>query len=132
MQQVKLLPVVLCLALGACAAPTAPSVTAVAVQNVSDQKFARDDAECRARAQNVTEPLAANGELGLQRRYDSVYAECMTGRGYHIEAPIGPRYYYGPGYYGPGAYTTGPAPYWGYGPYWGRGVYYNWGYGPRW
>ncbi len=134
MKSIQFAPVAFCLMLGACASvpPTAPSVTAVAGDNVSNQRFIRDDADCRVNAQAVTDRAAANGELGLQRMYDGIYAQCMSQRGYHIEAPVA-RYYYGPGYYGPGygpgAYTNGPAPYWGYGPYWGRG---NWGYGPRW
>jgi len=130
MKSIQIASIAICLMLGACASvpPTGPSVTAVAGDNVSNQRFIRDDADCRVNAQGVTDRAAANGELGLQRMYDGIYAQCMSQRGYHIEGPVGPRYYYGPGYYGPGPYTNGPAPYWGVGPYWGRGGYY----GPRW
>jgi hypothetical protein len=115
-----------CLALGACASvpPVGPRVTAVAADNVSDRKFTADDAACRARAQSVTDREAANGESGLQRHYDSIYADCMMDKGHHVEAPMGPRYAYGPGY-GPG-YGYGP------GPYYGPGFYYGGGWGRRW
>ncbi len=129
MKSSALPPIILCLALGACATipPTAPRVTAVAGENVSNGKFVHDDAACRARARGVTDGEAAQGEGGLQRHYDSLYADCMLDKGYHIEAP--PR----PQYYGPGPYW-GPGPYYGPGPYWGPGIYYGggWGYGRRW
>jgi hypothetical protein len=115
-------PIALCLALGACASvpPVGPRVTAVAADNVSDKKFTQDDAACRARAQSVTDKEAANGEGGLQRHYDQIYADCMMDRGHHVEAPMRPRYY-------------GPAPYYyGPGPYWGPGFYYGGGWGRRW
>jgi hypothetical protein len=105
-----------CLALGACAVPpVAPRVTAVAADNVSDRQFTADDAACRARAQSVTDREAANGESGLQRHYDSIYADCMMDRGHHVEAPMRPRYAYGPGY----------------GPFYGPGFYYGGGWGRR-
>ncbi|WP_294533526.1 hypothetical protein [uncultured Rhodoblastus sp.] len=133
MKSVPLLPIAFCLALGACASipPSGPSVVAVAGENVSDQKFARDDAECRARAHGGADRAAANGELGLQNLYDSVYAKCMSDRGYQIEGPPVPRYAWRPG-----PYFYGPGPYWGPGPFYGPGVavYYGggWGYGRRW
>src|SRR5271165_3670674 len=122
MKSILLAPIAICLMLGACASvpPTGPSVVAVAGENVSSQKFAHDDADCRVRSQAAADQAAANGELGLQSRYDGVYAQCMADRGYHIEGPA--RYAYGPGpyYYGPGPY---------YGP--GVGVYYGGGWGYR-
>ena len=125
----KLLPIAFCLALGACAAPTAPSVVAVAPESVTDKNFAHDDAMCRARAQEVTDRESAEGALAnLQNHYNHIYAGCMQDKGYNIESR-GPRYYGGPGpYYGPGYY--GPGPGYGYGP----GFYYGggWGYGRRW
>ncbi len=116
--------VAVCLALGACASvpPTGPRVTAVAADNVSDRKFTADDATCRARAQGVTDREAANNEGGLQRHYDQIYADCMVDKGHHVEAPMRPHYYYGPGY----------GPYYGPGPYWGPGFYYGGGWGRRW
>jgi hypothetical protein len=132
MKSVAIVPIVLCLALGACAAPTAPSVVAVAADNVSDRKSARDAADCRARAQPVVDRAAANGDLGLQRQYNFIYAQCMTDRGYQIEAPS-PRVYDGPGpyYWGPGPYG-GPAPFFGPGPLDGPTFYYGVGWGHRW
>ena len=131
MKSVPLLPMAFCLALGACASipPSGPSVIAVAGENVSDQKFARDDAECRTRARGRADQAAANGELGLQQLYDTVYAQCMSARGYQIEAPPPPRVYA----WGPGPYYYGPGPYWGPGPYFGPGVgvYYGGGWGYR-
>ena len=132
MKSIPILPIALCLALGACAAPTGPSVVAVAGDNVSDQKFAKDAAVCRARAQPIVDRAAANGDLGLQSRFNSIYAQCMTDRGYQIEAPA-PRYYYGPGPYydGPGSYW-GSGPYWGPGPFYGAAFSYGAGWGRRW
>lgn len=133
MKFVPLLPIAVCLALGACASipPGGPSVIAVAGANISDQKFTRDDDECRARARVRADQAAANGQLGLQGLYDGVYAQCMSSRGYQIEAPPPPTYVWGPG-----PYSYGPGPYWGPGPYFGPsvGVYYGggWGYGRRW
>lgn len=129
MNPMKSAPVALCLALGACASvpPSGPTVSAVAGPKVSDQKFARDDDACRARAYSATEQAAAvAGQLGLQNQYDSVYSACMQERGYAIERVA--RYYYGPGpyYYGPGPYAYGPAFYYGWG--WGGG----WAWGHRW
>ncbi len=108
--------------------PSAPRVTAVAGENVSNRKFAQDDAACRAHARGVTDREAVQGELGLQRHYNSIYSDCMMEKGYHIEAPPHPHYYYGPGPY------WGPGPFYGPGPYWGPGFYYGggWGYGRRW
>jgi hypothetical protein len=133
MKSVTLLPIAMCLALGACASipPGGPSVVAVAGENVSDQKFARDDDQCRTRARFAADRAAANGELGLQSRYDRVYAQCMSDRGYPIEGPPVPLYSLGPG-----PYYYGPGPVWGPGPFYGSGfgVYYGGGWinGRRW
>ena len=125
MKSAHFLPLALCLALGACAAPTGPSVVAVAPEGVTDANFSRDAAACRSRAQVVTDAEAANGALGLQDHYDSIYADCMANKGYNVEAH--PRYYGGPYAYGPGPYAYGPGPYVG-----GVGFYYGGGWGRRW
>jgi hypothetical protein len=125
MKSAHFLPLALCLALGACAAPTGPSVVAVAPEGVTDANFSRDAATCRARAQGVTDAEAANGGLDLQGRYDSLYADCMANKGYNVEAR---RHYYGPG-----PYAYGPGPYAYGGPYSGGvGFYYGGGWGRRW
>ncbi len=67
MKSAQIMPLALCLALGACAAPTGPSVVAVAPEGVTDANFARDAAACRARAQGVTDAEAANGSLESAR-----------------------------------------------------------------
>ncbi len=117
MKTQRIPPLALCLALGlalgSCAVPTGPTVVAVAPENVTDVRFTRDAAACRANAQSAVEAAAANGALGLQDQYDQVYAQCMGGRGYSIEFPPPPRVYYGPG-----PYFYGPGPY--YGGYWRR------------
>jgi hypothetical protein len=97
MKLFKFAPIALALMLGACASdpPIAPRVTALAPDNVGDQKFARDDSACRTRTQSVTEKESANGEVDLQRHYDAVYSNCMIANGYHIEAPATVRYVYG-------------------------------------
>src|SRR5271157_4116339 len=102
MKSAHFLPLALCLALGACAAPTGPSVVAVTPASVTDANFARDAATCRAKAQAVTDVEAANGALFLQDHYDSIYGECMANKGYNVEAR--------PHYYGPGPYAYGPGP----------------------
>ncbi|MCW2286099.1 hypothetical protein M2323_003936 [Rhodoblastus acidophilus] len=119
----------LCALLGACAAPTEPyRVTAVASEKVSDAKFAKDDAACKAKTRAVTDQEAANGQLDVQNDFDRLYADCMLDKGYAVEELRRRMAYYGP-YYGPGPW----GPYWGPGPYWGTGFYYGagWGYG-RW
>ena len=124
MKSSNFLPLALCLTLGACAAPTGPSVVAIAPEGVTDANFARDAATCRARAQGVTDVEAANGALLLQDRYDSLYADCMANKGYNVEAHR---------YYGPGPYAYGPGPFYGPGPYVGGvGFYYGGGWGRRW
>lgn len=119
----------LALVLGACAStpPTGPTVSAVAGSNVSDQKFARDDAACRTRAYAATSSSAAAGQLGLQDQYNSIYSDCMLNRGYEISERVA-RYDYGPGpyAYGPGPWAYGGPYYYGWG--WGGGV----GWGRRW
>ena len=124
MKSAHFLPLALCLALGACAAPTGPSVVAVTPEGVTHANFARDAGACRARAQGVTNAEAANGALELQGRYDSIYADCMANKGYNVEAR--------PHYYGPGPYAYG-GPFYGAGPYGGGvGFYYGGGWGRRW
>ena len=134
MKSIAIAPIILGLALGGCAAPTGPSVIAVAPDNVSDQKSAKDVAACRARTQPVVDKAAANGALDLQHQYNTIYAQCMTGRGYQIEARP-PRYYGGPGpyYWGSGP-NFGPGPNWGPGPDWGPGPFYGptFSYGVGW
>lgn len=125
MKSSNFLPLALCLALGACAAPTGPSVVAIAPEGVTDANFSRDAATCRARAQGVTDAEAANGALDLQGHYDSIYAECMANKGYNVEAR--PHYYGGPYAHGPGPYAYGPGPYVG-----GVGFYYGGSWGRRW
>ncbi len=112
----------LCALLGACAAPTEPyRVTAVANEKVSDAKFARDDAACKAKTRAVTDPQAANGQLDVQNDFDRLYADCMLDKGYEVEELRRRAVYYGP-YYGPGPW----------GPYWGApGFYYGAGWGFR-
>ena len=125
-------PLGLCLMLGACASapPTEPRVTAIAGDKVSDKTFAKDDAACRARTKAVTDQEAAAGQTRMQARYDQLYADCMMGKGYDIEAVRHSYYgpYYGPGYFGPGYYGPygGPGVYAPYG-----GFYGGWG-GRRW
>ncbi|WP_296715241.1 hypothetical protein [Rhodoblastus sp.] len=123
MNPARIAPVALCLVLtlGGCASPppSGPSVSAVAEQQVSDRKFARDASDCRARARAATEQAAAvAGQFGLQGQYDSAYADCMLARGYAV-SERGPRFADGPGVrvYGPGPYVYGPA------------TVYSWGVG---
>lgn len=110
--KIVLLAIGLALALGACAStpPTGPTVSAVAGSNVSDQKFARDDAACRARAYSATSRSAAAGQFGLQGQYNSIYSDCMLNRGYEISETV---VHYA---YGPGPYYYGAGPYYGLGP----------------
>jgi hypothetical protein len=108
----KFAPIALCLVLGACASPppAGPSVSAIAAPNVSERKFARDDAACQARAHAGTAQAAAvAGQLGLQGQYDSIYTDCMVDRGYTVSETVA-RYAYRPGvnFYGPGPYALGP------------------------
>jgi hypothetical protein len=127
MKPARITPAALCLALtlavtlAACAGPppSGPSVSAVAEPQVSDRKFAGDASDCRARARAATETAAAvAGQFGLQRQYDSAYADCMMARGYGV-SERGPRFAEGPGvrFYGPGPYVYGPA------------TVYSWGVG---
>jgi hypothetical protein len=130
MKPMKMAPVALCLALGACASvpPSAPTVTAMAGPNVPEKKFVQDDAACRARAYGSVEQAAAvAGQFGLQGQYNNVYSQCMIERGgYTIEQPV-PRYYApGPYLYGPGPYVYAP------GPYYGPTFYYGWGWSAGW
>jgi hypothetical protein len=98
--------------LAACAAPppSGPSVAVLAGPKISDEKFARDDSACRARAEtSVRQAAAVAGQFGVQGQYDSVYSDCMLPRGYEVSERA-PRLAYGPGvhFYGPGPYYLGP------------------------
>jgi hypothetical protein len=119
----------LCLALGACSSvpPTGPTVSAIAGQNVSDQKFARDAGACRARAQAAVDKAAAAGQFGLQDQYNAIYTDCMLNRGYTVSETV-VRYYSAPApaYYGPAFYPAGPTFYYGWGGGWGGGWAGGW------
>ena len=124
MKSSNFLPLALCLALGACAAPTGPSVVAIAPEGVTDANFARDAATCRARAQGVTDVEAANGALLLQDRSIRSMPTAWRTRAIMSKRTA---------YYGPGPYAYGPRPFYGPGPYVGGvGFYYGGGWGRRW
>lgn len=114
---------ILCLAIAGCSSspPTGPTVSAIAGPKVTDQKFARDAAACRARAQSAVDRAAAAGQFGLQDQYNGIYAECMLNRGYDVSETV-VRYVGAPGpyYFGPAFYPVGPTFYYGWGGGWAR------------
>ncbi|WP_296707167.1 hypothetical protein [Rhodoblastus sp.] len=91
MKFARVVPFVLCFALGACDSipPAGPSMTVVAGPKVTEQKFAGDVVACRERAQAAAGTAAnAAGQLDRQSRYDAVYSDCMLERAYTISQPV--------------------------------------------